>query len=41
MKVLVTGSQGQVGTELMRLAHGFDIDVIGVNHDKLDITNQL
>lgn len=40
MKVLVTGSQGQVGTELMRLAHHFGIDAIGVNHDKLDITDQ-
>lgn len=40
MKVLVTGSRGQVGTELLRLAKGFGVEVIGVDHDKLDITDQ-
>lgn len=40
MKVLVTGSQGQVGRELLRLAHDFDVEAVGVNHDKLDITDQ-
>ena len=41
MKVLVTGSQGQVGTELMCLAHDFDVGAVGVSHDKLDITHQV
>lgn len=41
MKILVTGSGGQVGTELLRLAKGFGVEVIGVDHDKLDITDQV
>ncbi len=41
MKVLVTGSRGQVGTELLCLAKGFGVEVIGVDHDRLDITDQM
>ncbi len=40
MKVLVTGSLGQVGTELMALAKAYGHKAIGFNHDTLDITDQ-
>lgn len=40
MKALIVGCSGQVGTELMGLANTFDIDAIGFNHDKLDITDE-
>jgi len=40
MKILVTGCYGQVGRELMALAQDFDCEVIGFDHDILDITNQ-
>ncbi len=40
-RVLVTGSHGQVGTELLRLALGFDIEAIGRNRRELDICNPL
>jgi dTDP-4-dehydrorhamnose reductase len=39
MKVLVTGCNGQVGTELMGLAAGFGIDAVGVDYAELDITD--
>ena len=31
MKILVTGSQGYVGTELMKKLHFLGIDVIGID----------
>lgn len=37
MKLLITGSHGQLGTELMRL--GSVHDLLGVDRDELDITN--
>jgi len=40
MKVLITGCYGQVGTELMSLASDYDIEVVGFDHDTLDITCQ-
>lgn len=39
MKIIVTGCQGQVGQELMRQAQALDWDVVGVNHQSLDITD--
>ena len=36
-RVLVTGSNGQVGTELLRLAPGLEIMAIGRNRKELDI----
>jgi dTDP-4-dehydrorhamnose reductase len=40
-RVFVTGSSGQVGTELLRLAAGFGIQAIGRNRRELDICDQL
>jgi len=37
MKLLITGSKGQLGTELVRQAMGHD--VVAVDHDELDITD--
>ncbi len=37
MKLLITGSRGQLGTELMRL--GSSHDLLGVDQDELDITD--
>ncbi len=37
MKLLITGSHGQLGTELMRLGSAHDL--LGVDRDELDITN--
>ena len=38
MKVLITGCNGQVGTELMGLATDYGIDAVGVDVAELDIT---
>jgi dTDP-4-dehydrorhamnose reductase len=40
MKVLVTGCHGQVGIELMALAKAYGHEVIGFDHDTLDITDE-
>lgn len=40
-RVLVTGSRGQVGTELLRLAPNFYVQAIGRNRRELDICNPL
>lgn len=40
MKILILGSYGQLGHELMALAKSFSFDAIGFDHDSLDITNQ-
>jgi len=37
MKLLITGSRGQLGTELMRLGSAHDL--LGVDQDELDITD--
>jgi len=37
---LITGSYGQVGTELMKLAKAYDCEAIGFDRDTLDISNQ-
>jgi len=39
MKIIVTGCQGQVGQELIQKAQALHWDVIGVNHQSLDITD--
>jgi len=39
MKILVTGCQGQVGTELMKLAREKGLDAIGLDAIALDITD--
>jgi len=38
-KIIVTGCQGQVGQELMRQAQALHWEVIGANHQSLDITD--
>jgi dTDP-4-dehydrorhamnose reductase len=40
MKVLVTGADGQLGRELIRLGQRFDFEVHGFNHQQLDITKK-
>jgi len=40
MKVLVTGCQGQVGTELMALAESYHCEAVGFDFDTLDITDE-
>ena len=39
IKIIVTGCNGQVGTELMGLAAGYGMDAMGVDHEELDITD--
>ena len=39
MKVLVTGADGQLGRELVRLGQRADFEVHGLSHQQLDITN--
>ena len=41
MKVLVTGAGGQVGREIVKLNKLFKIQVIGLGHTKLDITDSV
>jgi dTDP-4-dehydrorhamnose reductase len=40
MKVLITGANGQLGRELVRLGQRVDFDVHGFSHQQLDITNK-
>ena len=40
MKVLITGADGQLGQELVRLGRRLDFEVYGLNHQQLDITNE-
>lgn len=40
MKVLVTGADGQLGRELVRLGQSVDFEVHGLNRQQLDITNK-
>lgn len=40
MKVLVTGADGQLGRELVRLGRSVDFEVHGLNRQQLDITNK-
>ena len=40
MKLLITGCDGQVGTELVRQAEAHGCQVLGVDRDQLDITDQ-
>lgn len=40
MKILVTGANGMLGSELVRVAQQFNIDVIGLDHKDLDITDK-
>jgi dTDP-4-dehydrorhamnose reductase len=40
MKLLVTGSRGQLGRALMRLAPGREYEVVGVDLPELDITDR-
>ena len=41
MKVLVTGADGQLGRELVRLGQSVDFEVYGLNRHQLDITNKI
>ncbi|MCF6218694.1 MAG: dTDP-4-dehydrorhamnose reductase [Gammaproteobacteria bacterium] len=41
MKVLITGSQGQVGRELMALAASHGCEAVGFERNTLDITDQV
>jgi dTDP-4-dehydrorhamnose reductase len=41
MKVLVTGADGQLGRELVRLGQSVDFEVYGLNRHQLDITNEI
>ncbi|MCW8987444.1 MAG: dTDP-4-dehydrorhamnose reductase, partial [Gammaproteobacteria bacterium] len=40
MKLLITGAQGQVGAELVRIASQHDHDVIAASRSELDVTNK-
>lgn len=40
MKVLITGANGQLGRELVRLGRRLDFEIYGLNRQQLDITNQ-
>jgi dTDP-4-dehydrorhamnose reductase len=40
MKVLITGANGQLGRELVRLGQHVDFEVHGLNRQQLDITNK-
>ena len=40
MNVLVTGADGQLGRELVRLGQRADFEVHGLSHQQLDITNK-
>jgi dTDP-4-dehydrorhamnose reductase len=40
MKVLITGADGQLGRELVRLGRRLDFEVYGLNRQQLDITNE-
>ena len=40
MKVLVTGADGQLGRELVRLGRSADFEIHGLNRQQLDITNK-
>ncbi len=41
MKILITGSKGQLGWELVRQSKHFDFDILGVDLSHLDITDRL
>ena len=40
-KVVLTGAGGQVGKELIRLSGEFNVQVVGMRHFELDITNSV
>jgi dTDP-4-dehydrorhamnose reductase len=40
MKILVTGSKGQLGWELLRLGKGFNAEIIGADLPEADITDK-
>ena len=40
MKILVTGAQGMLGTDLVNLLSTKGIDVIGASHEELDVTDR-
>jgi len=40
MKALIVGCHGQVGTELLALASGYNIEAVGFDRNKLDITDE-
>lgn len=40
MKVLITGANGQLGRELVRLAQQVDFEIHGLSRQQLDITNK-
>ena len=41
MKVLITGAGGQVGKEIMQIKKNFDIQLIGLKHNELDVTDSV
>ena len=40
MRVLVTGANGQLGYDVLKLLESQDIDCLGTDRTELDITNQ-
>lgn len=40
MNTLVIGKKGQLGAELIKQAHTFEKEVIGLGHDELDVTDR-
>lgn len=40
MKVLVTGSKGQLGSDLLRVGSEYELELIGIASDELDITQE-
>ena len=41
MKVLITGAGGQVGKEIMQIKKNFNIQLIGLSHNELDVTDSV
>ncbi len=40
MRVIVTGCKGQLGQALLRLSRLSDLELLGVSHTELDITDK-
>ena len=40
MKVIITGANGQLGRELIRQGRALDLNIQGLNHQELDITDK-
>jgi len=40
MKILITGSKGQLGYDLLRIGIEYELELIGIDYDELDITKE-